>query len=105
MDETYSDDFIKSLKKFSSIKKRIRNKIDQLTQNPFMGEPLRYDLRGLYSVPVANHFIIIHVYCRMCRKKGDDRILCCHDCDVIADETMRFFDVGPHDAVYKKLTN
>ncbi len=105
MDETYSDDFIKSLKKFSSIKKRIRNKIDQLTQNPLMGEPLRYDLRGLYSVPVANHFIIIHAYCRVCRKKGDDRILCCHDCDVIDDETMRFFDAGPHDAVYRKLTN
>jgi Txe/YoeB family toxin of Txe-Axe toxin-antitoxin module len=105
MDETYSDDFIKSLKKFSSIKKKIRNKIDQLKQNPLVGEPLRYDLRGLYSVPVAKHFIIIHVYCRMCRKKGDDRILCCHDCDVIPDETMRFFDVGPHDAVYRKLTN
>ena len=103
MHETYSDDFLKSLKKFASIKKRIRNKIDRLINDPLMGEPLKYDLRGLYSVPVANHFILIYAYCDMCRRKGDDRILCCHDCDSIADETMRFFDIGPHDAVYKKL--
>jgi len=104
MDETYSDDFIKSIKKFSSIKKRILNKIDKLIDDPLMGEPLKYDLRGLYSVPVARHFIIVYAYCGMCRKKGDDQIVCCHDCNSVPDETIRFFDVGPHDSIYKKWT-
>ena len=100
MDETYSDDFIKSLKKFPSIKKRILNKIDKVLLDPLMGEPLKYDLRGLSSVPVAKNFIIVYSYCRICRKKGDDQILLCHDCSNIMDETVRFFDFGPHDKVY-----
>lgn len=101
MNETYSDDFIKSLKNFFSIKKRILNKIDKILQNPLMGEPLKYDLRGLFSVSVAKNFIIVYSYCKICRKKGDHKILLCHDCDSIMDETVRFFDVGPHDKVYK----
>ncbi len=101
MYETYSDDFVNSLKKFSSIKKRISNKIDKLLHDPLMGEPLRYDLRGLYSLPVAKNFIIVYAYCKICRKKGDDQILLCHDCNRMNDETLRFFDVGPHDAVYR----
>ena len=101
MNETYSDEFIKSLKRFSSIRKGILNKIDKISQNPLTGEPLKYDLRGLSSAPVAKNFLIVYSYCRICRKKGDDKILCCHDCTDKPDETVRFFDVGPHDKVYK----
>lgn len=100
MNETYSDEFIKSLKKFSSNKKRILNKIKQILQHPMRGEPLKYDLRGLYSVSVVKNFVIIYSYCRVCRKKEDDKILLCHDCNLMSDETLRFFDVGPHDKVY-----
>ena len=60
MNETYSGQFIKSLKKLSSIKKRVLNKIEQVLQHPITGEPLKYDLCGLYSVPVAKNFIIIY---------------------------------------------
>ncbi len=101
MNETYSDRFARSLKKFSSIKKRIFNKIDKILQDPLMGEPLKYDLRGLYSVPVRKNFLIVYSYCRVCRKKGDDKILGCHDCSDMVDETVRFFDVGPHDRAYE----
>ncbi|MBW1768237.1 MAG: type II toxin-antitoxin system RelE/ParE family toxin [Deltaproteobacteria bacterium] len=103
MNEIYSDKFIKSLKKFSSIKKRILNKIDKVLQNPLMGEPLKYDLRGLYSVPVAKNFVIVYTCCKICRKKGDDQIIHCHDCNNMIDETVRFFDIGPHDKVYELL--
>jgi len=101
MNETYSDQFVKSLKKFSSVKKRIFNKIDKILQDPLMGEPLKYDLRGLYSVSVAKNFVIVYSYCKICRKKGDDQILLCYDCSAMRDETVRFFDVGPHDKVYE----
>lgn len=101
MNETYSDQFVKSLRKFTSIKKRIVNKIDKIMQDPLIGEPLRYDLRGLYSAPVARNFLIIYSYCKICRKKGDDKILLCHDCSDMWEETVRFFDLGPHDRVYK----
>ena len=63
MNETYSDQFVKSLKKFASIKKRAVNKIDKIIQNPQTGEPLKYDLRGLYSAPLAKNFLIIYSYC------------------------------------------
>lgn len=102
MNETYSEEFVKSLKRFSSIKKRIVNKIDKIIQDPLMGEPLKYDLRGLYSTPVAKIFLIVYSYCKICRKKGDDKILLCHDCTDMMSETVRFFDFGPHDKVYKK---
>jgi len=101
MDETYSDQFVKSLKKFASNKQKALNKIDKIIQNPLVGEPLKYDLRGLYSVPVAKNFLIIYSYCRICRKKGDHNILLCHDCSDMPAETLRFFDFGPHDGVYK----
>jgi len=101
MNETYSDEFIKSLKKFSSVRKRIVNKIDKILQHPLMGEPLKYDLRGLLSVPVAKNFVIVYSYCRICRKRGDDKILRCHDCSDMIDETVSFFDVGPHDKAYE----
>lgn len=101
MNETYSDEFIKSLKKFSSVRKRIVNKIDKILQHPLTGEPLKYDLRGLLSVPVAKNFVIVYSYCRICRKRGDDKILRCHDCSDMIDETVRFFDVGPHDKAYE----
>jgi Txe/YoeB family toxin of Txe-Axe toxin-antitoxin module len=101
MNETYSDQFVKSLKKFGFIRKRIVSKIDKIIRDPLMGEPLRYDLRGLYSVPVARNFLIIYSYCKICRKKGDDRILLCHDCSDMHEETVRFFDLGPHDRAYK----
>ena len=102
MNETYSDQFVKSLRKFSSIKKRAVNKIDKIIQNPLTGEPLKYDLRGLYSAPLAKNFLIIYSYCKICRKKGDDKILRCSDCTDMVDETVRFFDVGPHDKTYSR---
>lgn len=107
MNDTYSDQFVRSLKKFSSVKNRIFNKIDKILQNPLTGEPLKYDLRGLYSVPVAKNFVIVYSYCKICRKKGDDQILLCYDCSNMTDETVRFFDIGPHNKVYElvRLTN
>lgn len=101
MNETYSDQFVKSLRKITSIKKRIVNKIDSIMEDLLVGEPLKYDLRGLYSAPVAKNFLIIYSYCKICLKKGVDKVLLYLDCSDMGAETIRFFDLGPHDSAYK----
>ncbi len=39
---------------------------------------------------------------KICRRRGDDEIVICHDCSSFADETVKFVDFGPHDHAYGK---
>jgi mRNA-degrading endonuclease YafQ of YafQ-DinJ toxin-antitoxin module len=99
----FSDDFVKSLKKHAALKNSVRKKVDMILANPVaFGEPLRANFRGFYSAPVKKNFIIIFLYCFICRRKGDDEIVRCHDCSNCLDETVKFVELGPHDYVYKK---
>jgi mRNA-degrading endonuclease YafQ of YafQ-DinJ toxin-antitoxin module len=103
MKADFSDTFINSLKKHSSIKKEIQKKVDMIIKNPLMlGEPLKGNFRGFYSTPVKKNFLIIFLYCLLCRKKGDDAVVLCLDCENCADETIRFVALGPHDEAYEK---
>ena len=103
MEVLFSDAFVKSLKKHSSIKKAIQNKVDMIVRNPIgLGEPLKGAFRGYYSCPVKKNFILIYLYCKICRKKGDNMIVLCDDCINCADETLRFVEIGPHDKAYGK---
>ena len=98
-----SSSFINSLNKYSLLKKEIQKKVDMIIENPLMlGEPLKGNFRDLYSTPVKKNFLIIYLYCLPCRKKGDDKIVLCMDCENIADETIRFVALGPHDEAYNK---
>jgi len=99
----FSGNFINSLKRHSSIKKEIQTKVDMIIKNPLMlGEPLKGNFRGFYSSPVKKNFLIIYLYCLPCRKKGDDKVVLCSDCENCADETIRFVALGPHDLAYSK---
>ena len=99
----FSDAFKKSLGKYSSIKKIIKKKVDMIIEHPFkLGEPLKGNLRGYYSCPVKRNFLIIFLYCKVCRKKGDDEIVLCKDCNNCTDDTIKFVDIGPHDQAYGK---
>jgi mRNA-degrading endonuclease YafQ of YafQ-DinJ toxin-antitoxin module len=99
----FSDDFGDSLKKHSTLKKIVQKKVDMVLANPVgFGEPLKGNLRGYYSVPVKKNFLIIYLYCLICRRRGDDGIVLCHDCSSCADETVKFVQLGPHDHVYDK---
>ena len=103
MEALFSDVFVKSLKKHSSVKKAIQKKVDMIIETPIaLGEPLKGNFRGYYSAPVKKNFLIIYLYCRVCRAKGDDKIVLCHDCLKCKDETVKFVDMGPHDEAYKK---
>lgn len=97
----FSDDFVASLKKHSAIKEAVRKKVDMIATSPIsLGEPLKGNFRGYYSCPVRRNFLIIFLYCSICRKKGDDTIVLCANCSECADDTIKFIALGPHDKAY-----
>lgn len=101
MEVLFSDAFIQSLKKHSAIKKAIQNKVDMIVNNPIgLGEPLKGAFRGYYSCPVKKNFLLVYLYCKICRKKGDDTVVLCVDCTNYSDETIMFVELGPHDKAY-----
>jgi mRNA-degrading endonuclease YafQ of YafQ-DinJ toxin-antitoxin module len=101
MEVMFSDAFVRSLKKHSSIKTIIRKKVDMIMENPIaLGELLKGNFRGYYSCSVKKNFLIIYSYCRLCRKKGDDKTVLCINCNESKDETIKFVDIGPHDKAY-----
>lgn len=98
----FSDDFIASLKKHSSIKETVRKKVDMICESPVaLGEPLKGNFRGYYSCPVRRNFLIIFLYCSICRRKGDDAIVLCEDCLECPGNTIKFIALGPHDKAYR----
>jgi len=100
----FSDDFVNSLKKHATLKNVVQKKVNMILTNPVgLGEPLKGSFRGYYSAPVKRNFLIIYLYCLMCRRRGDDEIVRCHDCALCADETVKFVQLGPHDHAYEKL--
>ncbi|MFH0773877.1 MAG: hypothetical protein V2A53_00060 [bacterium] len=103
MEILFADSFVESLKRYSSIKKAIKKKVDMIIENPIaLGEPLKGNLRGYLSSPVRKNFLIIYLYCKACRRRGDEKIVLCNDCNISQDNTIKFIDLGPHDQAYKK---
>jgi addiction module RelE/StbE family toxin len=69
METKFETAFLKSVKKHASIKKRVQKKVDMIIENPIaIGEPLKRNWQGFYSCPVKRNFIIIYLYCAVCRK-------------------------------------
>jgi addiction module RelE/StbE family toxin len=101
MEIRFETAFLKALKKYASIKKPIKKKVDMIIENPVaIGEPLKGNWRGFYSCSVNRNFIIIYLYCESCRKKGDDAVVACSDCQETSDRTVKFVLLGPHDEAY-----
>ncbi len=103
MNALFSDSVIKSLKKHAAIKKAVQKKVDMILTDPIgLGEPLRGNFRGYYSCPVKKNFLIIYLFCRLCRGKKDDEIVRCSNCHEFSNETIKFVALGPHDTTYEK---
>ena len=101
METKFEKAFLKAVKKHTGIKKQIEQKVRQIIEHPVeMGEPLKGNFRGFYSCPVKRNFIIIYLYCGVCRKKGDDEFVACTDCSTTSNETIKFLLCGPHDEAY-----
>ncbi len=97
----FSEQFVKSMNKHAGIKKIIQKKVDMIIEHPIeLGEPLKGSFRGYYSCPVKRNFLIIFLYCYVCRRKGDDKVVLCNDCNETSDDTIKFIDLGPHNEVY-----
>lgn len=101
MEIQFEEAFCKALKKHASIKKAVQKKVDLIIQNPIaFGEPLKANWQGFYSCPVKRNFIIIYLYCEVCRKKGDNVVVDCAGCRQTDDQTIKFVLLGPHDKTY-----
>lgn len=101
MEALFEKAFVKSLRKHAAIKKAVEKKVRMIMEHPVeLGEPLKGNVRGFYSCPVKRSFIIIYLYCGACRRKGDDGIVACADCNERDDETIKFVLLGPHDEAY-----
>ncbi len=106
MEKQFEKAFLKAVKKQSGIKRQIEQKVRQILEHPIeLGEPLKGNLRGFYSCPVKRNFLIIYLYCKSCRKKGDNEFVSCTDCSETQDETIKFITVGPHDEAYNIKRN
>lgn len=103
MEALFSDSFLRSLKKHAAIRKTVQRKVEMVMSDPVrFGEPLKGPLRGYYSCPVKRSFLLIYLYCSICRRKKDDGVVRCSDCKDCADETVKFVDLGPHDTAYSR---
>jgi addiction module RelE/StbE family toxin len=101
METLFEDAFRKAVRKHSSVRKQVQRKVEMIIEQPLaMGEPLKGNYRGFYSCPVRKNFIIIYLYCKACRAKGDDAHVACSDCGERDDETLKFVLLGPHDEAY-----
>ena len=102
MNVLFSESFIKSLRKHAALKKSVKKKVDAIIEHPIaLGEPLKGNFRGYYSCPVRRNFLIVFLYCRVCRLKKDDELVLCDDCKDCPDDTIKFIAPGPHNQSYK----
>jgi len=100
----YTINFKERLEKHRSLKKEVENKINRILLAPLSGEPLKGNLDGLRSVPVKRNFILIYAYCKDCRSRNCQTINACPGCKELADETIIFHTLAPHDKAYEIMT-
>lgn len=101
MNLVFTSEFAAAVKRHSAIKDAVQKKVDMIATNPIaLGEPLKGNFRGYYSCPVKRNFLIIFLYCALCRKKRDDALVKCFDCVTWSNDTIKFVALGPHDGAY-----
>jgi len=99
----YEDLFVKNLRKYSSIKKSVKTKINRLLKNPYQNTEFLADhrgklnLTGCRSIRIDKNFRIIFVICEECRNIQSCEYCFCED---LPDKTIVFLTIGPHDKAY-----
>jgi mRNA-degrading endonuclease RelE of RelBE toxin-antitoxin system len=100
---TYEKQFIRNMKRYISLKNRIKRCVDQVIDDPysnteFLGDISRkLNLKGCRSVRIDRNFRIIFVSCEECRRIPQCEYCFCNN---LSDKTIVFLTVGPHDKAY-----
>lgn len=94
--------FKKRVQHYQSLRPRIESIVNAIVSNPFFQtEQLKFkkgsNLKGCRSARVGTNFRIIFVICEECRKEPECEY--CY-CEGLADQTIVFLTVGPHDKAY-----
>jgi mRNA-degrading endonuclease RelE of RelBE toxin-antitoxin system len=99
----YEDLFVKNLRKYASIKKPAKTKIDRLIEDPYHNTEFLSDhknklnLIGCRSIRIDRNFRIICVICEECRNIQNCEYCFCKG---LSNETIVFLTIGPHDKAY-----
>ena len=99
----YEERFVGNLKKYASLRKRIKDKIAEILEAPYnrterLGAiPHGINLSGCRSARGGRNFRIIFVACEECRKVEECQYCFCEGRD---DKTVVFLTVGPHQKAY-----
>lgn len=99
----YEKLFVSNLKKYSSLKDRIRKKAEKLLENPYYNtealadDRRKLNLSGCRSARIDRNFRIIFVICEECRAVPYCEFCFC---DNLPGNTVVFLTVGPHDSAY-----
>lgn len=100
----YLPRFDKDLVTYSSLRGRIEKQVRRVTTDPYAGTeklghpPSALNLQGCRSAHIGRNFRIIFVICEECRKEPECEYCFCGG---LADQTVVFLTVGPHDKAYR----
>lgn len=99
----FEKQFIQNLRRYTSLRQRIKRRIDRILSNPYINTEALADasgklnLRGCRSARIDKNFRIIFVICEECRQMPECDYCFCND---LSDKTVVFLTVGPHDSAY-----
>ena len=99
----YEEKFKRNLRRYSSIRKNIRRRVERVLSDPYQNTEALIDasgklnLRGCRSARVDRNFRVIFVICEECRYIPECEYCFC---DGLDDKTVVFLTVGPHDKAY-----
>jgi len=95
----FAPEFEQDMVTYSHIRKQIKKKVDMVLAHPYeLGEPLKYDLEGLRSVPVRKNYLLIYMIYKEWKTKGLAEIPGWLD---LSDDTVVFLTIKPHDIAYQ----
>ena len=104
----YTRRFLKDLKRYASLRKQVKKKIERILKDPFASSEIltrkRTDWRGKRSQRVTRNFRIFFVICDECLKRSFKRrgYNACAGCEKTGSDSMViFFAFGPH-SIYDK---
>jgi len=88
------------MKKYSQFRKQVYNHINDLENNPEIGELLKAGkFKGMRHDKINSNFAIFYVYCKEAKnlRNGVKCPWCKEDCSKIDEDTLVLLNFGSHD--------